>query len=350
MRIGKKQKFYPGKMKNILVTGGAGFIGSHLCDKLVKENNVICLDNFVGGGDIDKIKHLLQNPNFRFIKHDINKPIDFKNFPELKNFRIKIHGIQEIYHLACPTSAKNFNELRIQTLQTNSTGILNILEMTRFYNAKMLFTSSSVIYGPRNKEKQSFKEDDLGAVNLTSPRACYDEGKRFAEAAIVTYKDVYQIDVKIARVFRTYGPRESLFDGQMVPDFVLQAIYNKPLIVYGNEQFATSLCEVSDMVNGLMALMDSEESGPINLGHPQKHKLIDLAQKIVQITGSQSKVEYRPALPFMTALGLPDISLARQKLEWFPIVQLDDGLRKLVDYVKANRIILQPLINKYDQE
>lgn len=350
MRIGRKQKFFPGKIKNILVTGGAGFIGSHLCDQLVKENNVICLDNFVGGGHVNKIKHLLQNPNFRFIKHDINEPIDFELFPELKEFKIKIHGIQEIYHLACPTSAKNFNELRVQTLQTNSIGVLKILEMVRFYKAKMLFTSSSVVYGPRSKEKQIFKEDDIGVVNFTSPRACYDEGKRFAETAIVTYRDVYKVDVKIARIFRTYGPREALFDGQMVPDFVLQAINNKPLIIYGNEQFATSLCEVSDMVGGLMALMNSEEPGPMNLGHPQKYKLVDLAQKIIQITGSQSKVEYRPALVFMTALGLPDISLARQTLNWFPIIQVDDGLRKLIDYVRANRILLQPLVNKYDQE
>ena len=350
MKIGRKQKFYPGKTKNILITGGAGFIGSHLCDRLIKDNNVICLDNFVGGGHVNKIKHLLQNPNFRFIKHDINEPIDFKSFPELKDFKIKIRGIQEIYHLACPTSAKNFNELRIQTLQTNSTGVLNVLEMACSFNAKMLFTSSAVVYGPRSKEKQVFKEDDVGAVNFTSPRACYDEGKRFAESAIVTYRDVYRVDVKIARVFRTYGPREALFDGQMVPDFVLQAINNKPLVIYGNDQFATSLCEVGDMVGGLVALMNSEEPGPMNLGHPQKYKLVDLAQKIIQLTGSQSKVEYRPALLFMTALGLPDISLARRKLNWFPVIQVDDGLRKLIDYVRANRILLQPLVNKYDQE
>jgi len=350
MKIGKIKKYFPGETKNVLITGGAGFIGSHLCDRLIKNSNVICLDNFVGGGHINKIKHLLQNPNFRFIKHDINEPIDFEKFSELKDFKIKIRGIQEIYHLACPTSAKNFNELRIQTLQTNSTGVLNVLEITRFYNAKMLFASSSVVYGPRSQEKQVFKEDDFGAVNFTSPRACYDEGKRFAETAVVTYRDVYQMNVKIARIFRTYGPREALFDGQMVPDFVLQAINNKPLIIYGDRQFATSLCEVSDMVNGLVALMDSEELGPMNLGHPQKYNLVDLAQKIVQLIGSESKVEYRPPLIFMTALGLPDISLARQKLDWFPIVQMDDGLRKLIDYVRANRILLQPLVNKYDQE
>lgn len=346
----KIKKFYSGKIKNVLVTGGAGFIGSHLCDSLIKENNVICLDNFVGGGNVNNIKHLLQKPNFRFIKHDINQQVDFEKFPELKDFKIKIHSLQEIYHLACPTSAKNFDKLRIQTLQANSVGILNVLEMARFYKAKMLFTSSSVVYGSRSKEKQVFKENDFGSVNFTGPRSCYDEGKRFAETAIITYRDVYGIDAKIARVFRTYGPREALFDGQMIPDFVLQAINNKPLIIYGNEVFATSLCEVNDMVSGLIALMNSKELGPINLGHPQKYKLVDLAQRIIQLTNSQSKVEFRTALVFMTALGLPDISLAREKLEWFPIIQIDDGLRKLIDYVNANRVLLQPLVDKNDQK
>ena len=350
MKIGKKQRFHPSKAMNILVTGGAGFIGSHLCDRLIKESNVICLDNFVGGGDINNIQHLLQKPNFRFIKHDINQPLDFKKFPELKDFKIEIHGLQEIYHLACPTSAKNFNQLRIQTLQTNAIGTVNVLEMTRFYKAKMLFTSSSVVYGARKKQDSYFKEADFGAVNFVSPRACYDEGKRFSETAIVTYRDVYGIDAKIVRVFRTYGPREALFDGQMVPDFVLQAINNKPLIIYGDKNFSTSLCEVNDMVEGIIKMMDSEESGPINLGHPQEHKLVDLAQKIVQLTGSQSKIEFRPALLFITSLGLPDISLAREKLGWFPITRLDEGLKKLIDYVKANRILLQPLVNKHDQE
>lgn len=348
--MAKERKIYPGKIKNILITGGAGFIGSHLCDRLIEDSNVICLDSFVGGGDINNIKHLLQKPNFRFIKHDINQPLDFENFPELRDFRIDIRGIQEIYHLACPTSAKNFNLYRMQTLQTNSVGTINVLELARVYKAKMLFTSSSVVYGPKKEKNSYFKENEPGSVNFISPRACYDEGKRFSETAVVTYRDSYNLDVKIVRVFRTYGPREALFDGQMVPDFVLQAISNKPLIIYGDETFSTSLCYVSDMIEGMLKMMESKEKGPINLGYPQEYKLFDLAQKIINLTGSQSKVEFRPALLFMTQLGLPDISLAREKLGWLPITRLEDGLKEIIDYVKANWILLQPLVEKYERE
>ncbi len=345
----KEQKFYPGEKKNILVTGGAGFLGSHLCDRLVKKDHVICLDDFVGGGNINNIKHLLQNPNFRFIKHDINKPVDFAAFPELKDFKVQIHGIQEIYHLACPTSAKNFDELRIQTLHTNAIGIINILELARFYKAKILFTSSAVVYGRRQKDSPYFRETDFGAVNFVSPRACYDEGKRFGETALVTYREMYGLDTKIVRIFRTYGPRETLFDGQMVPDFVLQALINKPLVIYGDKDFSTSLCYVSDIVEGMLAMMASKEAGPINLGGPEEVKLVDLAQKIIQMTESNSKAEFKPPLPFMRPLGLPDIALAKEKLDWFPVVSLDNGFEKLIDYVRANRMLLEPLASKYDE-
>jgi UDP-glucuronate decarboxylase len=342
----KTKKFYPGEVKNILITGGAGFIGSHLCDRLIKEGNVICLDNFIGG-DVNNIKHLLQKPNFRFIKHDINQRFDLENFHEIKDFRVDIHGIQEIYHLACPTSARNFNQLKMQTLQTNSIGTINILELTKFYKAKLLFTSSSVVYGPK-KASGSFKENESGVVNFIGPRACYDEGKRFSETAIITYRDLYGLEAKIVRVFRTYGPREVLFDGQMVPDFVLQALSNKPLVIYGDESFSTSLCYISDLIEGLIKVMESKENGPINLGHSQEYKLFDLAQKIIDLTGSQSKIEFLQALLFMTPLGMPDISLAKEKLGWYPIVRIEDGLKELIDYVKANWMLLKPLVNRYE--
>ncbi|MCH7759053.1 GDP-mannose 4,6-dehydratase [Patescibacteria group bacterium] len=348
--MAKEQKFYPGEKKNILITGGAGFLGSHLCNQLIKENNVICLDNLIGERDINNIKPLLQNPGFQFIKHDINLPIDFKQFPELKKFKIDIQGITEIYHLACPTSAKNFDQLRIQTLYANSIGIINILELAKFYKAKMLFTSSSVVYGGRKDDQSSFKESDFGSVNFTSPRACYDEGKRFAETSIITMAEMYNLDAKIVRIFRTYGPRQALFDGQMVPDFVLQALNDKPLIIYGDDSFSTSLCYVDDILEGMLKVMDSSEKGPINLGGETSHTLVDLGKKIIEFTGSKSKIEFRPALEFMTPLGLPDITLAKEKLDWFPVTNLETGLKKLIDYVKANRILLQPLINKYDQE
>jgi len=350
MIFGKKKDFYPWQTKNILITGGAGFLGSHLCDRLLKRGNVICVDNLSGNQAINNIKHLLQKPNFRFIKHDINQNLDFEQSPELKDFRIKLHGIQEIYHLACPTSAKNFDKQKINTLYTNSTGILNVLEMTRKYKAKFLFTSSSVVYGPKRQDNSPFRENEFGAVNSISPRACYDEGKRFSETAVVTYKEVYGINAKIARIFRTYGPRQALFDGQMIPDFVLQALNNKPLIIYGDKDFSTSLCFVDDLVEGIIKLMDSKELGPINIGHPQEYKLMEKKKKIVQMTGSESQIEFRAPLPFTTPLGLPDITLAREKLGWFPVTRIEDGFKILIDYVKANRILLEPLITKYEQQ
>ncbi len=346
----KQKKFYPGEKKNVLVTGGAGFLGSHLCDRLVEENNVICLDDFIGGGDVNNINSLLQNPNFRFIKHDINQLIDFQKFSELRDFRVDIHGLSEIYHLACPTSAKNFDQLRIQTLQVNAVGTINILEMAKIYKAKVLFTSSSVVYGQRTEDKTHFKETDFGRVNFVGPRSCYDEGKRFSETAMITYREMYDLDTKIVRIFRTYGPREALFDGQMVPDFVLQALNDRPLIIYGDENFSTSLCYVEDIIEGIIKMMNSQESGPINLGGSEACRLVDLAKRIIELTGSKSEIEFRPPLQFMTPLGLPDINLAKKRLEWLPVTDLDGGLKKLITYVKANRMLLQPLINKYDGE
>jgi len=345
----KQKKFYPGEKKVVLVTGGAGFLGSHLCDRLISENNVICLDNFTGGGDINNIKHLLQNPNFRFINQDVNRQVDFEKISDLDEFKIGVRGISEIYHFACPTSAKDFDKLRIETLRTSSLGTINVLEWAKFYKAKMFFASSSVVYGQR-LEGRAFKETDFGQVDFVGPRSCYDEGKRFSEAAIITYRDMSAVDAKIARIFRTYGPRESLFDGQMIPDFVLQALNNRSLIIYGDENFSTSICYVDDVIEGIIRLMNSEESGPINLGGPEACLLANLAKKIIEMTGSKSEIEFRPPLPFMRPLGLPDITLAKEKLEWFPVTDLNNGLEKLIAYVRANRMLLQPLVNKYDEE
>jgi len=340
---------YPSGKKNILVTGGAGFIGSHLCDELVKDNHVICLDNFCGGS-IRNIEHLLQRPNFRFIKHDINQSIDLEGLPELKDFKIKFQGIQEIYHLACPTSAKNFMRLRLETLKTNVLGTINVLEIAKKYKAKILFASSAVVYGPRQEKNPYFKETDFGYVNFISPRACYDEGKRFAETCFITYQEMFGLEIKIARIFRTYGPRMPLFDGQMIADFVLQALNNRSLIVYGHENFVTSLCYVGDIVEGLKLFMASEVVGPVNFGYPGEYKLVDVAQKIIQLTGSQSEVVFRPPLLFMTMQGLPDISLAREKLNWFPVVGLEAGLKETIEDVKIKRMLLEPFLIEYDKE
>jgi UDP-glucuronate decarboxylase len=341
--------FYPSGKKNVLVTGGAGFLGSHLCDELIKDSHVICLDNFCGG-NMRNIEHLLQKPNFRFIKHDITQPINLEELPELKDFKIKFQGIQEIYHLACPTSAKNFLKLRIETLKANAIGTINVLEIAKKYKSKILLASSSVVYGPIRKDNPYFKETDLGSVNFVGPRACYDEGKRFAESCFITYKEMYNLETKIARIFRTYGPRMPLFDGQMIADFVLQALNNKPLIIYGDESFSTSLCYVSDIVEGLIAFMASEEVGPINFGHPEKYKLVEVAKKIIEMINSKSEIVFKPPLLFMTPLGLPEITLAKTKLNWFPVVSLESGLKATIEDIKIKRMLLEPFLSEYDKE
>lgn len=339
------QSYISGR-KNILVTGGAGFIGSHLCDILVKDSNVLCLDDFTTGIERN-IDHLLKLPNFEFLKHDINEPLDLNETKEGKKFKVKFQGIQEIYHLACPTSAKNFDKLRIKTLLTNSQGMINILEIARKYKAKILFTSSSVVYGPRQKENPYFKEDFQGLVNFVSPRSCYDEGKRFAETAMVIYREMYGLDTKIARIFRTYGPRMPLFDGQMLPDFILAALNNKPLIIYGDETFSSSFCYAVDIVDGLIRMMASGETRPINLGHPTEIRMIDIAKRILEKTNSKSEIVFRDPLLFMTPLGLPDITLAKEKLGWLPLTSLEEGLDKTIEDVEVNRFLLEPMLEKY---
>jgi len=327
--------------KNILVTGGAGFIGSHLCDELVKKNKVICVDNFISGNERN-IDYLLQNPNFIFINYDINNPLNLDDYRELERFKVKFQGIQEIYHLACPTSPKNFEKTIIDTVLANSVGTRNILDLAVKYNSKFIFSSSSVVYGPRNSENLYFKEDYIGRVNNLTPRACYDEGKRFAETIVNTYRQAYNLDTKIARIFRTYGPRMKLNDGQMLPDFVYNALENKDLIIYGNQDFFSSFCHVSDIVQGLIKLMKSGESGPFNLGSDLDYKLVDVANKVIKLTNSKSKIIFEKPLMFMTPLGLPDLTLVKEQLGWFPIVLLEDGLNTAIEYFKAHKSIIEP--------
>ena len=212
--------------KNVLVTGGAGFIGSHLCDELVKTCKVICVDNFITS-DEKNIDHLLVDPNFAFIKHDMTELIELEKLPGLQKFKIEFQGIQEIYHLACPTSPINFEKNRYNTLLANSYVIKNVLDLAVKYKAKFLHFSSSVVYGPRQKDNLKIKETNLGHADVLSPHSCYNEGKRFAESFVMNYKDIFKIDAKIIRLFRTYGPRMKLNDGQMIPDFIYNALENK---------------------------------------------------------------------------------------------------------------------------
>jgi len=288
---------------------------------------------------MENIRLLLLNQNFRFIRHDISQPLDLKAIAEIADFKIEFQGLQEIYNLACPTSAKNFDQMVVETLDANSLGMKNVLELARQYQAKLLHLSSAVVYGPRENEQTTFAEDYQGKVNFTSPRACYDEGKRFAESMAITYRDFYKLPIKIARVFRTYGPRMLLDDGQMIPDFIVNALDNKDLVIFGNDNFTTTLAYAADIVDGLQKIMESDKNDIYNLGSEVDYRLSDVVKMIIEMTGSQSRVVYKDPLLFMTQLGRPDISKAKRELGWFPVTSLQYGLKSTIEYTKANKIL-----------
>ncbi len=323
--------------KNVLVTGGAGFLGSHLCERLVREAKVICIDD-LSNSNIQNIEHLLQYPDFEFIKYDMSQEIDLDSFDELDKFKVKYQGVQEIYHLACPTSPKNFESLKIQSLWANSRAMLSTLNLAVKYRAKYVFASSSVIYGDPTEEQYIFPEEYEGIVDHLSPRACYDEGKRFAETCVETYRQVYGIDAKVARIFTTYGPRMRLRDGLLIPDFILNALEGKPLVIYGDEQLTQSLCFVTDIIDGMLRLMRSRpELSIVNLGSDYLLRMVDVAQMIIDMTQSSSTIVFEDPLVFLTKKGIPDLQLAKNQLQWIPLVRLEEGLRKTIDYTIANK-------------
>ncbi len=324
--------------KNVLVIGGAGFIGSLLCERLVSKCNVICLDNFSSSAE-KNINHLLRLPRFEFINHDISTPIDLEKVSDLTKFKINVFGISEIYNLACPTSVKNFEKLRIKTVEASTKGLINALELALKYKAKFMQFSSSVVYGETPRD-EFITEDYRGVYDMMDPRACYDEGKRYGESVVDTYRLVHGLDTKIVRIFRTYGPRMLLDDGQMMPDFILAALENKDLIIYGHEDFRTSLCYVSDVVEGCIKIMDSNINQPVNLGNTEVFKLADVAQKIIELTGSTGKVRFETAKLFMRELALPDITFAKDNFGWFPIVTPEEGLQKTIDFTRAHKDLL----------
>lgn len=329
--------------KNIIVTGGAGFIGSFLCEDLLKDgHHVICIDN-LSTGNVQNIQALLQNPNFRFIRLDINQQFELESFSELAAFKIPFQGIQEIYHLACPTSIKNFDQYKIQTLLSNSLGNYHVLELGKKYRSKMLMSSSSVVYGERQDTDQFIEEGHVGAVDHLTPRGCYDEGKRFSETMFETYRQVHGVDNRIVRIFRTYGPRMPLLDGQLIPDFVMNALDGKELVMYGGRQFRTSLVYITDVIDGLKRIMAAPEYiGPVNLGSDVDLALEDVAKQIIQMTNSSSQIVEGENFAFLSELALPRIDRAKE-LGWFPLVRLENGLQQTIDYMKANKLLLTNL-------
>lgn len=308
-------------MKTILITGGAGFIGNHLCRYLLeKGGRVICLDNLFSSKR-ENIKDLLKSKKFTFTKHNIVRP--FK--PTYK--------IDEIYNLACIASPVGYQSRPLETLLVNSIGVKNILDLALKNGARFLQTSTSEVYGDPAVHPQ--KESYWGNVNPNGIRSCYDEGKRFAESLIFTYHRLYKLDVKVVRIFNTYGPKMHPRDGRVISNFLWQALRNKPLTIYGTGRQTRSFCYVSDMVRGLVSMMRSRESGPVNLGNPGEFTILELAKSIIGLTGSKSALSFS-ALPGDDPVRrCPDISLAKRVLGWEPIVSLEEGLRLSQPYFKS---------------
>ena len=307
-------------IKKILVTGGAGFIGSHLCRKLLEKGNaVICLDNFYTGRK-DNIRDLMNNKDFELIEHNIINPISL--------------GVDQIYNLACPASPVWYQKDPIFTIRTSVWGAWNMLELARKNKAKLLHTSTSEVYGDPKEHPQ--KETYWGNVNPVGIRANYDEGKRCAEALIMDYYRKYNTDVKIVRIFNTYGPLMDPKDGRVVSNFITQALDNKNLTVYGDGKQTRSFCYIDDMVDGLYRMMEKQDfTGPINLGNPDEFTIIELAEKVLElIPESESKIICQPLPKDDPKQRCPDIGLAKEKLNWQPKVRIKEGLMKTIDYFK----------------
>ena len=303
----------------ILVTGGAGFIGTHLCASLLKKGHeVLCLDNFLTSSK-SNIVSLRENPAFEFIRHDVTQPL--------------LLEVDQIYNLACPASPVHYQHNPVKTVKTNVMGTINLLGMAKRVKARILQASSSEVYG--NPQVHPQKEDYWGYVNPIGPRSCYDEGKRVAETLMMDYHRQNGVDIRIARIFNTYGPKMSPYDGRVVSNFIVQALQGNPLTVYGDGSQTRSFCHVSDMVRGLEALMGSDIVGPVNLGNPNEQSILALAGLIRELTGKRIDIRLESLPQDDPVRRKPDISLAREVLHWEPKVKLKEGLRDTIDYFES---------------
>jgi len=305
--------------KRILVTGGAGFIGSHLCERLLeKGNEVVCLDNFFTGSK-DNIKNLFSDYRFELVRHDLVNPI--------------LLEVDQIYNLACPASPVHYQYNPVKTVKTSVMGTLNMLGLAKRVKARILQASTSEVYGDPTTHPQP--ETYWGNVNCIGLRSCYDEGKRVAETLMMDYHRQNQVDIRIVRIFNTYGPRMALNDGRVMSNFITQALRGKPLTIYGDGSHTRSFCYVSDMVKGMIAMMEQEEFiGPVNLGNPQEISIAELAESIIKNTGSTAGMEYQPLPPDDPVRRCPDISLAKVKLNWEPEIDFKTGLSQTIEYFK----------------
>ena len=307
-------------MKRILVSGGAGFIGSHLCTRLVNEgHDVICLDNFFTGSK-DNIKHLMGNHHFEVVRHDVTYPYSAE--------------VDEIYNLACPASPIHYQHDPIQTAKTSVMGAINMLGLAMRLDAKILQASTSEVYGDPIIHPQP--ESYWGNVNPVGYRSCYDEGKRCAETLFMDYYRQNQTRIKIIRIFNTYGPRMLPNDGRVVSNFIIQALNNEDITIYGDGKQTRSFQYIDDLIEGMVRTMDTEDdfTGPINIGNPNEFPVLELAERVIRMTGSTSKIVFKPLPTDDPKQRQPDIKLAKEKLGWQPTVELEDGLKRMIEYFK----------------
>ncbi|MBN1364127.1 MAG: SDR family oxidoreductase [Syntrophaceae bacterium] len=308
-------------MKRILVTGGAGFLGSHLCERLLSEgNDVICLDNFFTG-DKSNIAHLLKLPHFELIRHDIINSIYLE--------------VDEIYNLACPASPVHYQYNPIKTIKTNVIGVINVLGIAKRTKAKVLQASTSEVYGDPEVHPQS--ESYWGKVNPIGIRSCYDEGKRAAECLMMDYRRQNAVNTKIVRIFNTYGPRMAMNDGRVVSNFITQALQNKNITVYGDGSHTRSFCYVDDIIEGLIKMMNSADDfyGPVNIGNSEEFTILELAKTVIRLTKSNSRIEFLPLPTDDPARRKPDTTLAKEKINWSPKINLEEGLIKTIEYFRG---------------
>ena len=308
------------KKKRVLVTGGAGFLGSHLCDRLINDgNDVICVDNLFTGSK-DNIRHLLDNPYFEFLRHDVTQPLYIE--------------CDQIYNLACPASPKWYQKDPIYTFQTSVYGAMNVLGLAKRTGARVLQASTSEIYGDPAIHPQP--ESYWGNVNTIGIRSCYDEGKRAAETLFFDYHRKHNVDIKVMRIFNTYGPRMDIGDGRVVSNFICQALEGKDITVYGEGKQTRSFCYVDDLIDGMVRLMNSRDgfTGPVNIGNPGEFTIKELAEIVVEMTGTNSKIVYESLPSDDPTQRKPVIDLAKKELEWEPKIPLRDGLSRTIDYFK----------------
>ncbi len=307
-------------MNRVLVTGGAGFLGSHLCERLLQDgNDVICADNLFTGSK-DNIRHLMANPYFEFIRHDITEPLYVE--------------VDQIYNLACPASPVHYQANPVKTTKTSVYGALNMLGLAKRVGARILQASTSEVYGDPEVHPQP--ESYRGCVNPIGIRSCYDEGKRVAETLFFDYHRMHDLEIKVMRIFNTYGPRMNPHDGRVVSNFIVQALKNEDITIYGDGSQTRSFCYVDDLIEGMVRLMASpaDFTGPCNIGNPGEFTILELAKKVIELTGSSSQIVYQPLPADDPLQRKPVIDLARKHLDWEPHIALDEGLKKTIEYFK----------------